>query len=41
MEYYVFNVQTNQVQKVMLKKKALKEAFPKETDKGNKFYVGE
>ena len=36
-EYYVFNVQTNQVQKVTLKKKALKEAFPKETDKVNKF----
>ncbi|MBS1522715.1 MAG: hypothetical protein JST50_17080 [Bacteroidetes bacterium] len=36
-EYYVFNVQTKQLQKITLKKRALKEAFQKETDKVNKF----
>lgn len=36
-EYYVLNVQTMHVQKIALKKKALKDAFPKEADKVNKF----
>jgi hypothetical protein len=36
-EYYVLNVQTNQLQKIALKKKALKDAFQKENDKVNKF----
>lgn len=36
-EYYVLDVQTKQVQKVALKKKALKQAFQKEADKVNKF----
>lgn len=36
-EYYVLNVQTNQVQKIELKKRALKQAFQKEAEKVNKF----
>lgn len=37
MEYYILNVQTKKVQKVTLKKKALKEALEGEADKVNKF----
>jgi hypothetical protein len=36
-EYYVLNVQTHLVQKIALKKKALKQAFQNEADKVNKF----
>jgi len=36
-EYYVLNVETKKVQKITLKKRALKDAFPKEADKVNKF----
>lgn len=36
-EYYVVNVEAKRVQKITLKKKALKEAFQKEIDKVNKF----
>ncbi|HEY9002205.1 MAG TPA: hypothetical protein VIM89_12690 [Mucilaginibacter sp.] len=36
-EYYILNVQTKKVQKVTLKKRALKEALQGETDKVNKF----
>jgi hypothetical protein len=36
-EYYVLNVQTNQVQKIELKKKAIKQAFQNEAEKVNKF----
>jgi hypothetical protein len=35
--YYVYNVQTNALQKIALKKKAIKEAFAKDDDKVNKF----
>jgi len=35
--YYVINVQTNQMQKITLKKKAIKDVFAKEGDKLNKF----
>ena len=36
-EYYVFNVETKKAQKITLKRRALKDAFPKEADKVNKF----
>jgi hypothetical protein len=35
--YYVLNVQTNQMQKIVLKKKAMNVVFAKEGDKWNKF----
>ena len=35
--YYIFNVQTNSLQKISLKKKAIKAAFVKDADKVNKF----
>ena len=35
--YYIIDVQTNAVQKLSLKKKALKDAFAKDADKLNKF----
>lgn len=35
--YYVYDVQNNAMQKVTLKKKALKDAFAKDADKVNKF----
>jgi hypothetical protein len=37
LQYYILNVQTRKVQKVSLKKRALKEALQGETDKVNKF----
>ncbi len=36
--YYFFDVQSNQMQKISLKKKALKAAFAKEADKVNKYF---
>jgi hypothetical protein len=36
--YYFFDVQTNQMQKINLRKKALKAAFAKEADKVNKYF---
>ena len=36
--YYFFDVQTNQMQKISLRKKALKTAFGKEADKANKYF---
>ena len=36
--YYFFDVQTNQMQKISLRKKALKTAFGKEGDKANKYF---
>jgi len=35
--YYVYDVQTNDLQKITLKKKALKATFAKDGDKLNKF----
>ncbi|HTD40913.1 MAG TPA: hypothetical protein VK671_09850 [Mucilaginibacter sp.] len=36
-DYYVFDVQANQLKKISLKKKSIKDAFAKEADKVNKF----
>jgi len=36
--YYFFDAQTNQMQKISLRKKALKTAFGKEGDKANKYF---
>lgn len=36
-DYYVFDVQGNQMKKIALKKKGIKEAFAKEADKANKY----
>lgn len=36
-DYYVWNVQTNKAQKIALKKKSIKEGFPAEADKVNKY----
>ena len=35
--YYVLDVETNKVQEFSLKKKSIKDAFPKEADKVTKF----
>ena len=36
-DYYVVDIQANQQQKLSLKKKSIKDAFPKEADKVNKY----
>jgi len=36
-DYYVWDVQVNKVQKIALKKKSIKEGFPTEADKVNKY----
>ena len=35
--YYLLNVETNQIQKIIPKKKAIREVFANEGDKPNKF----